>query len=87
MKSVPQDLVDLVKKAAPPEAEVMPLPWNYEDEDYTVAVVIPDAVDREEARQLQDRLIEVVMDYDDAHGTFTVCMVWHEREKTHVGLH
>jgi hypothetical protein len=87
MKSVPQDLVDLVKKAAPPEAEVIPLPWNYEDEDYTVAVVIPDAVDREEARQLQDRLIEVVMDYDDAHGTFTVCMVWHEREKTHVGLH
>jgi hypothetical protein len=87
MKSVPQELVDLVKKAAPPEAEVIPLPWNYEDEDYTVAVVIPDAVDREEVRQLQDRLIEVVMDYDDAHGTFTVCMVWHEREKTHVGLH
>ncbi len=81
MKSVPQDLVARVKKAAPPEAEVIPLPWNYEDEDYTIAVVIPDAVDREEARQLKDRLIEVAMDYDDAHDTYTVCMVWSEREK------
>ena len=53
---------------------------------YIVAVVISDAVDRVEARQLRDRLIEAVMDYDDGHGTFTVCMVWHEREKTHVGL-
>jgi hypothetical protein len=86
MTSVPQELVELVRQAAPPEADMIPLPWNYEDEDYTVAVVISDAVDRVEARQLQDCLIEVVMDYDDAHGTFTVCMVWHEREKTHVGL-
>ncbi|MDH3599936.1 MAG: hypothetical protein OEU26_09910 [Candidatus Tectomicrobia bacterium] len=86
MTSVPQELVELVRQAAPPAAEVIPLSWNYEDEDYTVAVVIPDAVDRVETRQLQDRLIEVVMDYDDAHDTFTVCMVWHEREKTHVGL-
>lgn len=41
MTFVPQELVELVKKAAPPEAEVTPLTWNYEDEDYTVAVVIP----------------------------------------------
>ena len=81
MKSVPQELVELVKQAAPPEAEVIPLPWNYEDEDYTIAMVISDAVNREETRQLKDRLIEVAMDYDDAHDTFTVCMVWPKREK------
>jgi hypothetical protein len=86
MKSIPQDLLELVKKTAPPEAEVLSLPWTYEDEDYAIAVVVPDAVDRVSARQLRDRLIDAIMEYDDAHDTFTVCMVWHEREKALAGM-
>jgi hypothetical protein len=78
--------VELVKKVAPPEAEVMPLPWDYEHEDYNIAVVVPDAVTYEEARQIEDRLIDAVMDYDAAHGTFTLCIVWREREKPYAGV-
>ena len=54
MKSVPQELLELVKKMAPPEAEVIPLPWAYEDEDHTIAVVVPDTLDRVDARQLRE---------------------------------
>jgi len=79
-------LLELVQKTAPPEAEVVPLSWAYEDEDYNIAIVMPDTVDRLEARQIEDRLIDVVMDYDAAHGTYTLCMVWREREKVHAGV-
>jgi hypothetical protein len=86
VKPTPTELVELVKKVAPPEAEVMPLPWDYEHEDYNIAVVVPDAVTYEEARQIEDRLIDAVMDYDAAHGTFTLCIVWREREKPYAGV-
>lgn len=85
-KPVPQDLLELVQKTAPPEAEVVPLSWAYEDEDYNIAIVMPDTVDRLEARQIEDRLIDAVMDYDAAHGTFTLCMVWHQREMARAGV-
>lgn len=85
-KPIPQDLLELVQKTAPPEAEVVPLSWAYEDEDYNIAIVMPDTVERLEARQIEDRLIDAVMDYDAAHGTFTLCMVWREREKVHAGV-
>ncbi len=39
MKPVPQELRQLVKQTAPPEAEVMPLPWTYEHETYNIAMV------------------------------------------------
>jgi hypothetical protein len=86
MKSVPQDLLELVKKTAPPEAEILPLPWPYEDEGHTIVVVVPDTLDRMGARQLRDRLIDAIMEYDDAHGTFTVCIVWREHEKALAGI-
>jgi len=35
---------------------------------------VPDTVTYEEARQLEGRLIDAVMDYDTAHGTFTLCI-------------
>ena len=82
MKHVPIELLDLVKKAAPPEAEVVALAWPYEDEDYNIAVVVPDTTSYEEARQIEDRLIDAVMDWDATHGTFTLCMVWREHEMT-----
>jgi hypothetical protein len=86
-KPVPQDLLELVQKTSPPAAHVVPLSWAYEDEDYNIAIVMPDTVDRLEARQIEDRLIEAVMDYDAAHGTFTLCMVWHQRDKALAGIH
>jgi hypothetical protein len=86
MKPVPIELLDLVKKAAPPESEVLPLAWPYEDEDYNIAVVVSDATPYEEARQIEDRLIDAVMDYDAAHGTFTLCMVWREHEMARAGV-
>ena len=52
-----QDLLELVRKTAPPEADVVPLSWAYEDEDYNIAIVMPDTVDHlEGARQIEDRL-------------------------------
>ena len=86
MKPVPTELLELVKKAAPLGATVMPLTWPYEDEDHNIAVVVPDTTPYEEARQIEERLIDAVMDYDDAHDTFTVCMVWHERDKALPGI-
>src|SRR6266704_2238989 len=86
VQPVPEDLLALVKQTAPPEADVVPLLWAYEDEDYNIAIVMPDTVDRLEAREIEDRLIDVVMDYDAAHGTYPLCMVWREREKVHAGV-
>jgi hypothetical protein len=86
MKPVPTELMELVKKVAPPEADVMPLPWAYEHEDYNIAVVVPDTITYEQARQLEGRLIDAVMDYDTPHGTFTLCIVWREHEKANAGV-
>ena len=86
LEPVPQALLALVKKAVPPVAEIVPLTWAFEDEDYNIAVVMPDTIDRLTARQIEDCLIDAVMDYDAAHGTYTLCMVWREREKVHAGV-
>lgn len=85
MKPVPTKLLELVKKVAPPESDVMPLAWPYEDEDYNIAVIVPDTTPYEEARQLEDCLIDTIMDYDTAHGAFTVCIVWRQHEKAFAG--
>jgi hypothetical protein len=69
MNLVPMELLELVKKAAPPEAEVVTLPWTYEDEDYNIAIVMPDTFDYLEAQQIEDRLIDAVIDYDAAYHT------------------
>ena len=86
MKSVPQDLLELVRKAVPPEAEIVPLSWAFEDEDYNIAVVMPDTIDRLTARQLEDRLIDAVIDWDAAHHTFTLCKVWRQHEMARAGV-
>ena len=79
MKPVPQELRQLVKQTAPPEAEVMPLPWTYEHETYNIAMVRPETVDRSTVRQIEERIIDALIDYDTAHKTFTLCMVWDEK--------
>jgi hypothetical protein len=86
MKPVSTKLLELVKKATPPGADIIPLTWPYEDEDYNIAVVVPDTTPYEEARQIEERLIDAVMDYDDAHDTFTVCMVWRKHELARPGV-
>jgi hypothetical protein len=86
MKAVSPELLELVHKTAPPVAEIVPLPWAYEHEDHNIAVIVQDIVAYEEARQIEDRLIDAIMDYDAAHGTFTVCLVWREQEKTYAGV-
>lgn len=83
MKQVPQALVERPQHLAPPGAEVVPLVWAYDGEDHNLAVLVDDEEDR---RALEDSLLDVVMDYDEAHGTFTVCMVWPKREKARVGV-
>jgi hypothetical protein len=86
MKPVPQELLDLIKKAGPPEAELVPLSWAFEQEDYNIAVVMADTVERVTARQIEDRLIDAVMDWDATHGTFTLCKVWREHEMARPGV-
>lgn len=86
MKPAPQDLLELVRKAAPPEAEIVPLAWAFEDEDYNIAVVMPDTTDRLTARQIEDQLIDAVIDWDAAHHTFTLCKVWRQHEMTRAGV-
>jgi hypothetical protein len=86
MKPVPQELLELVRKAAPPEAEIVPLTWAFEDEDYNIAVVMPDTIDRLTARQIEDQLIDAVIDWDAAHHTFTLCKVWRQHEMARAGV-
>jgi hypothetical protein len=85
MKPVPQKLLDRLRQVAPPEAEIIPLSWAYEAEDYNIAVMVSDAMDRIAARELEARLVETVMDWDDTHDTFTVCMVWRQQDKALAG--
>ena len=82
----PQALLELVKQATPPEAEIVSLAWAFEDEDYNIAVVMPDTIDRLTARQIEDRLIDAVLDWDAAHHTFTLCKVWQQHEMTRAGV-
>jgi hypothetical protein len=42
--------------------------------------------DGEDARMLEDRLLDTIMDYDDMHGTFTICMVWPKHDKERAGV-
>ena len=52
-----------------------------------MAIVMPDPVERLEAHQIEDCLIDAVMDYDAAHGTYTLCIVWPQRDKALAGIH
>jgi hypothetical protein len=83
MKPVPRVLPVRIQRLAPPDAEVVPLEWAYDGEDYNLAVFVGDGEDR---RPLEDRLLDVVMDYDEAHGTFTTCLVWAKQTRSLAGV-
>jgi hypothetical protein len=83
MKPVPRVLLEQIQRLAPPDAEVVPLEWAYDGEDYNLAVFVDEGEDR---RALEDHLLDAVMDYDEAHGTFTMCLVWPKQKRTLAGV-
>jgi hypothetical protein len=83
MKPVPRALLERLQDLVPRGAEVVPLEWAYDGEDYHLAVFVDDGEDR---RALEDQLLDAVMDYDDEHGTFTMCLVWLKHERALAGI-
>ena len=83
MKPVPHVLLEQIQRLAPPDAAVVPLEWAYDGEDYNLAVFVGKGEDR---RALEDRLLDAVMDYDEAHGTFTMCLVWPKQKRRLAGV-
>jgi hypothetical protein len=83
MKPVPKALLERIQQLVPPGSEIIPLEWAYEDEDYNIAVLIDDG---EDARMIEDRLLETIINYDEAHDTFTICMVWPKGERALAGV-
>jgi hypothetical protein len=83
MKPVRHVLLEQIQRLVPPDTEVVPLEWAYDGEDYNLAVFIGDGEGR---RALEDRLLDAVIDYDEAHGTFTLCLVWPKEKRTLAGV-
>jgi hypothetical protein len=83
MKPVPRELLQGVQRLVPVGAEVVPLTRAYDGEDHHLAVFVDEGEDR---RALEDRLLDAVMDYDEAHGTFTLCLVWPKQERALAGV-
>jgi hypothetical protein len=83
MKLVPRALLERLRELAPPGAEVVPLEWAYDSEDFHLAVFVDEGEDR---RALEDRLLDAIMDYDEEHGTFTVCLVWPKQQRALAGV-
>jgi hypothetical protein len=83
MKHVPKELLERIREAIPAGSEVIPLDWAHEDEDYNIAVLVDDG---EDPRAIEDRLLDPIIDYDEAHGTYTICMVWPKQKKTLAGV-
>ena len=78
MKPVPKEMLERIRETILGGSEVVPLDWAYEDEDYNIAVLVDDG---EDPRAIEDRLLNPIIDYDEAHGTYTICMVWPKRKK------
>jgi hypothetical protein len=71
-----QDLV-------PPGDEFVPLEWTYDGEDHHFAVFVDEGVDR---RALEGWLLDAVTDYDEEHGTYTMCIVWPKQRRMLAGI-
>jgi hypothetical protein len=83
MKPVPRALLERLQAIVPSGAEVIPLEWTYDGEDYHLGVFVNDGEDRQ---ALEDRLLDAIMDYDEEHGTFTVCLVWPKQQRALAGV-
>ena len=80
-KRVPKKLLAQITAMVPPEAEVVSLDFYYEDEDYNIAVFVSEATDR---AALQNGLYDLIFDYDDTHGTSSLCYVWPDSERPYI---
>jgi hypothetical protein len=80
-KHVPQALLKQITAVVPASIEVVPLDFRYEDEDYNIAVCVDEDVNR---TCLQDRLYGIIFDYDDTHGTATLCYVWLKSDRAYI---
>jgi hypothetical protein len=76
-------LLERLQHLAPPGAKVVSLEWAYDGEDYNLAVFVDEGEDR---RALEDRFLDALMDYDEAYGTFTLCLVWPKQKRTLAGV-
>ena len=83
MQPVRQELLTRTGELVHQGSEIIPLDWAYEDEDHTIAVLIDD---HEHARLAEERLLDTISDYDEAYGTFTLCLVWHKRDEAVAGV-
>jgi hypothetical protein len=83
MKPVPKELLERIRGSIPAGSEVIPLNWTYEDEDYNIAVLVDDG---EDPRAIEDRLLDPIIDYDEVHRTYTICMVWPKLKETLAGV-
>jgi hypothetical protein len=80
-KRVPEKLLAQIIAMVPPDAEVVPLDFHYEDEDYNIAVFVGEATER---AVLQDSLYDLIFSYDDIHGTNSLCYVWPDSERPYI---
>ena len=85
-KPVPPELLVRVRQVLPPGAQVLPLPWTYEAEDYHLVLLLPGVVDEATAKAIHDQGLDVIMDYDEAHETYTLCFVRDQRDLATLGL-
>jgi hypothetical protein len=61
---------------------MVPIAWAYEGEDYDLAAFVDEGEDRQAP---EDRLLDSVMHDDEAHVTFTLCLVWPKQQRTLAG--
>jgi hypothetical protein len=80
-KRVPKKLLAQIIAIVPPDAEVVPLDFHYEDEDYNIAVFVSETTD---LTALQDVLYDLIFNYDDTHGTNSLCYVWLDSERPYI---
>jgi hypothetical protein len=62
---------------------VVPIEWAYDGEDYDLAAFVDEGEDRQ---ALEDRLLDSVMNDDEAHATFRLCLVWPKQKRTLAGV-
>jgi hypothetical protein len=43
-------------------------------------------IEIEDSSAIEDYLLDPIIDYDEAHGTYTICMAWPKREKVRAGV-
>ena len=74
----PKALLDQIKKVVPPSAEVVPLGFRYENEDYNIAVFVGrgSTVGASRIASAMRSLTRTIL-----HRTTTLCYVWSKSQR------